>query len=229
MSFIELVRENKLITIFDQDYDSNWSDIELCTRIIEVDCIDCNLTYIPNLPNCVALYCSYNQLKKLPELPKCEVLGCSNNLLTELPDLPNCLRLGCSNNPLIFLPELPKCYRLSCMNCKLKKLPSLPNCETLCCEYNQLTFLPYLPKCSIISYNNNISFLFDDVLCYTKLKQFQKFYLGLKFIRLMYKKMLIIKSYRLMDLHNELKFSPDLPFYKNDEYYQHFIKLKNKM
>jgi len=34
--------------------------------------------------------------------------------------------------------------------------------------------------------------------------------------------MLLIKANKKKDLHLELKYSPDLPFYKEDEYYKHY-------
>ena len=39
----------------------------------------------------------------------------------------------------------------------------------------------------------------------------------------MYKKMLMIKANKKRDLHLELKYSPDLKFYKEDEYFKHFL------
>ena len=43
----------------------------------------------------------------------------------------------------------------------------------------------------------------------------------------MYKQMLKIKANKKMELHLELKYSPDLPFYKEDEYYKNFKILQN--
>jgi hypothetical protein len=35
--------------------------------------------------------------------------------------------------------------------------------------------------------------------------------------------MLQAKANKKRDLHNELLYSPNLPFYKNDPYYKHFV------
>ena len=44
----------------------------------------------------------------------------------------------------------------------------------------------------------------------------------LKYFKLMYKKMLVIKANKKRKLHLELKYSPDLNFYKEDDYYKHY-------
>ena len=41
--------------------------------------------------------------------------------------------------------------------------------------------------------------------------------------------MLIIKANKKRDLHLELKYSPDLPFYKQDNYYLDFIYLQKTL
>ena len=79
----------------------------------------------------------------------------------------------------------------------------------ICCSNNQLPFVEL-----------------DD---FHKLWKFKNIYLEIKYFRLMYKKMLLLKANKKRDLHNELKYSPDLPFYKEDDYYLDFInKQKNR-
>lgn len=166
----------------------------------------------------------------------------------ELHDLPNCKKLLCKNNQLLQLPDLPKCEELCCSNNHIKKLPVIDKCEILLCNNNEISFLPILPLCShtrclLESYArsytnfvgcrnfncNNNPLPFFDHLSYEKLRKFQTFYLSLKYFRLMYKRMLTIKSNKRQSLHDELKYSPDLPFYKNDEYYKNFIDLQKSL
>lgn len=104
---------------------------------------------ITKLNNCIELDCSTNythKLDKLPELPECIKLNCSLNNLKELPDLPKCVDLDCSYNQLEKLPELPNCKKLDCSYNELKHLPELPECEYLNYSNNEIEEIPELPK-----------------------------------------------------------------------------------
>ena len=202
MDFISLLKNYKFKVKYDQEYDKYWSDEILLSKIIKLDCHNSNLKNLPNLPSCKQLFCNENELTNLPNLPKCKILNCGNNQLTNLPNLPECKILYCGNNQLINLPELPKCKSLYCYNNQLYNLPNLPKCKILICYHNSL--------------------LFDNLNDFRKLWKFKNFYLELKYFRLMYKKMLMIKANKKRDLHLELKYSPDLKFYKKDKYFKHF-------
>ena len=239
---IDLLRAKKLKVIYDIYYDKNWSDEELLNHVIILDCSNNGLTFLPDLPNCRELNCSTNKLTKLPHLLKCEYLCCCNNILqclTELPlckflncshcqlevlpELPNCETLYCLNNKLTYLPQLLKCHELICCYNKITYLPRLYHCIKLDCSYNKLTIIPELLYFCYISAHNNL-LPFNDVYYLKKIWKFRKFYLGLKYLRLLYKKMLLIKARKKYELHLELKYSPNLPFYKEDSYYKHFIE-----
>src|SRR5205823_695812 len=114
--------------------------------------------------------------------------------------------LCCYNNQLIHLPELPNCEELSCSNNKLTNLPNLPKCHRLSCSHNQLINLSNLPNCQQLSCSNN-NLPFNKLDLFKKIWQFKKFYLELKYFKLMYKKMLLIKANKKRDLHLELRYS----------------------
>src|SRR5438876_31562 len=113
MDFLVLVRTNRWRIIYDRTYDPKWSDQELVSHIIELNCANSQLTSLPKLLNCQILVCPNNQLISLPELPNCQSLGCSNNRLISLPELPNCQYLNCRNNQLTFenLTDLRKVWK----------------------------------------------------------------------------------------------------------------------
>lgn len=166
------------------------------------------ITLIKN-DNCVVKYdCDFNFKWTDDDILNHIIeLNCFGNSLTDLPKLPKCIFLNCSRNKIIHLSELPKCEYLYCYDNELTNLPELPNCKLLFCINN------YLP--------------FETLNDYEKLWKFKRFYLGLKFFRLFYKKMLQNFANRKYDLHLELKYSPNLNFYKEDPYYKHFKKLQN--
>jgi len=194
---------------------------EILSHIIYLDCSSKDLIMIPDLPKCQELKCDNNRLTVLPELSNCQYLNCESNRLTILPELPNCRELHCSCNYLTTLPKLSLCQKLSCYCNQLMILPELPNCIGLYCDYNRLTILSEFSNCKYLTCSGN-HLPFRDLESFKKLWRFRSFYLGLKYVRLMYKRMLIIKAIRKRELHLELKYSPNLPFYKEDEYYVHF-------
>ena len=92
--------------------------------IVKLNCSDNQLTFLPELPNCMWLHCINNQLTRLvssgsTSLSNCEELWCFNNQLTSIPALPGCFELICFNNKLTSLLALPKCVVLVCYNNKL--------------------------------------------------------------------------------------------------------------
>lgn len=203
---IDLIRNNhieKFFIKYDVTFNSLWNDDELLSHI----------TY---------LNCSFEELTELPYLSNCQELHCNHNKLTYLPKLPNCIKLFCNYNLLTSLSDLPKCEFLVCQNNKLTSLSQINNCKVLICYNNSLTSLPILNKCEeLICFNNFLPF--NDLNKFKKLWRFSNFYLSLKFFKLLYKKMLLLKAKRKYNLHLELKYSPDLHFYKEDPYYKHFI------
>lgn len=211
-NLIELIKTyhilNSWIDIeFNEPYDKNWTDEELLSHIIELYCCYQDLITLPNLPNCKKLSCYNNKLKSLPELPKCEELNCECNYLTSLPNLPSCKELFCSFN-------------------RLTSLPNLPNCKSLDARCNRLQIISYLPICSYLDIKNEL-LQFDDMNDFKKIGRFTKLYMELKYFRLWYKFVLRSKANRKKELHLELLYSPNLPFYKNTDEYKHFNSTQN--
>ena len=245
MSLIALLRERDYRATFDQKFDLEWSDDQLLSHIIALDCGGCQLTILPNLPNCRRLCCERNQLATLPDLSNCQELYCDNNRLTTLPDLPNCQILTCNNNQLTTLPDLPNCRSLYCSRNHLTDLPNLPNCEKLTCDNNRLTTLPGLPNCRELHCSknqltnmpdlSNISHRFRYVcrgnqMPFEGLDQWKviwkarKSYLSIKYLHLWYRRMLQLKAQKKQKLHLELLWSPETRFYQRTEEYRHFVE-----
>jgi Leucine-rich repeat (LRR) protein len=120
--------------------------------ILEINIIDKDLRYLPDLTRfkkLEILNCRINRLKSLPKLPKSlKQLICANNRLTSIPELPENLNtLNCSQNLLKYLPNLPK--NLQILNCSfnlISVLPILPkSLKNLSCYNNDLIFIPNLP------------------------------------------------------------------------------------
>jgi hypothetical protein len=225
---------------YSKPYDAKWTDKELLENVIKLNCYNLLLESLPELPNCTYLNCSFNQLKSLSELPNCTDLNCSDNQLESLPELPRCTRLYCYFNQLISLPELPNCKYLYCYANELPSLPELPNCTDLDCSYNELASLPELLNCTDLDCHSNQLeslpelpncthlYCIDNQLLFTKLSEWKviwrmiNIYYGKKYIKLWYKRTLEKKAQKKYDLHLELRYSPKLPFYLEDEYCKHF-------
>ena len=137
------------------------------TQLQCLECSDCNLKVLPELPDTLQyLYCSNNCLTKISSLPESLIhLDCSNNLIDMLPPiLPSKLSvLNCTNNRLHVLPTLPDSLTiLACSyNCRLKSLPVLPDLLVgLNCNYIvDIPMLPYSLKYSSITFKNSIPYV----------------------------------------------------------------------
>jgi hypothetical protein len=176
---------------------------------------------LPELPNCTYLRCSYNKLENLPKLPKCTALSCSDNHLKSLPELPSCTDLNCSYNKLKSLPELPSCTDLNCSYNKLKSLPELPICTHINCFNNKLTNLSNMPSCTHLDcFHNQLPF--TEPSKWKVIWRMRNIYYSKKYFRLWYRRTLEKKAHKKYDLHLELRYSPNLKFYLEDEYCKHF-------
>src|SRR3984885_10466973 len=98
MDLITLIRNNNCEIKYNVEYQKEWSDDELLSHIIFLNCHRKQLTTLPDLINCQELYCYNNQLTTLPDLINCRELYCGLNQLTTLPDLIDCKNLNCRNN-----------------------------------------------------------------------------------------------------------------------------------
>lgn len=139
--------------------------IEWFTSLQYLDCLNNQLTFLPELPRgLIILNCDNNALTSLPQLPLAlNVLRCENNQLEDLPPLPSRLtNLFCSNNRLRAIPTLPTSLTaLYCRKNNIIILPSLPSKLTaLNCLENSLTCLPMLPTSLI-----QLWFDIDKVKC----------------------------------------------------------------
>jgi len=139
-----------------KDY-NEFEEISSGINVIFINCLNNQLTQLPenmNFPNLHSLYCWNNELTQLPEnmnFPNLQILHCSDNQLTHLPEnmnLPNLHSLYCLNNQLTQLPEnmnFPNLQELDCSDNQLTQLPenmNFPNLHSLYCLNNQLTQLP---------------------------------------------------------------------------------------
>ncbi|QYB17509.1 zinc finger C2H2 domain protein [Pacmanvirus S19] len=193
---------------------NNLSQLTELPNIRYLDCSSNNLTYLPELPNVKWLFCSYNYLQYLPKLPNIRELSCEYNNLTYLPNLSNIENLYCGNNKLTYLPEIPKVIELRCVDNQLTYLPELPNVQELYCGRNLITELPELPKLvsTKLIYSIKNPLLFKPKH-YKYVHQIRKISIMLSVIKQWRKfNQKSIKN-KKQSLHNELLYSPDLPFY----------------
>ena len=91
---------------------------------------------------------------------------------------------------------------LDCSDQRLTSLPELPQCQKLWCKNNQLTSLPELPQCQYLSCQNN-QLLFNQLNEFKKIWAAKKLYHQIKYSRLIYKKMLLIRARQKEFLHLE--------------------------
>ena len=167
---------------------------------------------------------SYLDLTELPESElwkKVIHLSCSNNELTTLPELPLVRSLYCSYNRLIALPELPSIKILSCPSNRLTSLPELPNVKQLNCCYNQITELPELPSINNLLCRGNQLRFYSGY--YKYIHQIRKVTIALSVIKQWRKFNQESVRNKKQDLHNELLYSPDLPFYLQQPEAQHWF------
>lgn len=216
--------------------------IYLPNTLKEFHCSDNRLVSLPPLPNTlIELDCGSNYIRELPILPSnLEVLQCGYNKLTYLPNLPNNITyLSVQNNRLVSLPKLPNNLRLlHCNNNKLTIIPYIPlSLQILTCSDNQLTQVNIYHKHLLSFYTNNtniintsirrtlyvrFNFVDNPFIIYPDtnldtiiiINNFRKTYFTFKY-GLRFKKYFwnSIKK-RKYDLHLELLYSPNLPFYK---------------
>jgi Leucine-rich repeat (LRR) protein len=138
-----------------------YTNDQLLQYIIELDCSDSELKYIPEIPKCKKIICSNNQLTNLPKLESCEICVCDRNLLTKLPSLEKCRLLFCEHNNIILIPDtLHQCSYIFCaFNC-IDVLPEILFCQVFSCEYNYIKEMCPLPCCEICICDNN---MFDHI------------------------------------------------------------------
>lgn len=101
----------------------------LPSSLIYLNCSQCGISKLNNLPNIIQLICINNYIQILEMLPETlEYLDCDHNNITKLDDLPNNLNtLICSNNSITSLNNLPKnLIELDCGENNIKIIHNLP-------------------------------------------------------------------------------------------------------
>jgi Leucine-rich repeat (LRR) protein len=216
------------------DITSNVTD-----NLMRLSCFNNQITEIKNLPSKLErLDCSQNLLSKLDNLPSdLKYLNISFNNFSILPNLPNTLKtLHCHNNQLKNISSLPnELHNFTCFNNQIEEIYSLPDSlDFIYCGNNLLKDLPNIPdKLSLLNFDNNQikrlsmninpnltiycennPILFDNINECIQFNKFRKTYYVHKYGRRLEKYFLNFIKKRKMDFHNELLYSPDLPFYK---------------
>lgn len=168
--FFNLLRSDQFTVDYLETPTGNESDSKLSELIVNLDCHNFDLNYIPDLPNCETLDCSNNKLIKLPKLPNIDSLDCSNNLLTGIPEYKTMTELNCKNNKIKKL-DLVNVIYLDARNCELEKIIgskielcyldynnlqelNLPNAEKVYVSNNKLETIN-IPKCINLYCNDN--------------------------------------------------------------------------
>lgn len=154
--FFHLLRNNKIGVSYCHPYNAEWTRGQICRYMLSVDCSNCGLTILPDLPNCTNVTCWGNKLSKLPDLPSCIHINCANNILTEIPDLPRCKTLICWGNLITKLPPLAQAEIIDCAGNNITIIPEFPQCKSLNCLNNPLKYQPKLPNCTEKIYNISI-------------------------------------------------------------------------
>ena len=154
----------------------------------------------------IHLHCTFNGISVLPDLPNVKTLICYYNWFTKLPELPNVENLNCEMNTIIMLPELPNVKYLNCGSNQLTEIPELPKIEQIFGKYNQLKFQPEHYK-----YIHQIR---KVTIALAVIKQWRKY--NQESVR-----------NKKQDLHIELLYSPDLPFYLQQPEVQHWFDQMN--
>ena len=121
------------------EYITTLQGLEYFTRLVNFDCSENNLTWLPSLPNTLEiLRCRKNRLTSLPNLPSgLTLLQCDNNQLTALPTMPASLQtLECENNKLSGSVSLSHLSELNTLN-----ISNNPSMTILDCSESSLTTL----------------------------------------------------------------------------------------
>lgn len=188
-----------------------------------LNCSNNNLARLPNLPSVVKLICTKNVLIELPKMPLITDLCCDFNKLTKLTELPLVVSLNCEYNNLTELPYMPNIRWLNCSNNYLTRIPNFENIIILHCSTNLLTMLPEVPNAIVGTYCNN-RFHYNPKYR-IKMALIYKFTLAVIAVRRWRKNAMKRVSEYKTDLHNELLYSPDLPFYLQTTESRHWFEM----
>ena len=192
-------------------------DVPGYDRVKTLYCTGNKLTWLPDLPNVTNLYCSQNKLTQLPDLPEIKNLTCYQNKLTQLPKLPKIITLTCYDNELTELTKPGESLNAWILNCSynnLTWLPELPKAHYVNCSHNHLMYLPRsispMWGTEIICYNNQMRYKPEHTVIFWDL---YRYYLAVIYVRRWRRNAMKRSAAHKTDLHIELLYSPDLPFY----------------
>jgi hypothetical protein len=180
------------------------SDLWSAARI--VNCSRNKLKSLPrNLTSVIVLHCSNNEIESLPDnMFKIEYALCSDNRLTTLPNMPTLERLYCGNNPLTHIPALPNIKILYCFNNLLTILPDVPKDTQIRCDGNRFHYNPrYYKRYWVICKVTTLTMV----------------------VRRWRRTAMVNARERKRDLHAELLYSPDLPFYRRTPEALHWFEM----
>jgi hypothetical protein len=170
MIIIKLTSNEKFIYPTISDINPEYLD-----KIQYLNCMDCNVSQLPFLPNLEELDCANNKITTIHPYPKLKKLRCEKNDIKSLPSFPLLKKLYCGVNKLEYLPDYPNLTTLYCERnkitrlgkyplliylwCDLNKLENLNDdyqlINTISCSYNNLTEIPYYPDLMFINCSNN--------------------------------------------------------------------------
>jgi Leucine-rich repeat (LRR) protein len=186
--------------------------LERFKNLKKLICFGTRITTLPELPKTLEeLNCFFcGGITEFPELPKTlKKLNCNWTKLRKQPTLPNGLEFLDFSNTKIKSIELPNTIKiLYCVDNKMQNLPKLPNgLEILNCSYNNLTILPRLPDTLRELYcdgNKDLTY-FPQIPIFLEKLTVEETQLPKIPIEIWKQK---------VEYHNELMYSPELPFYK---------------
>lgn len=192
-------------------------DVPGYDRVKHLYCRGNKLTWLPELLNVKSLYCSQNQLAELPDLPQVKYLYCDQNKLSRLPKLPAIIKLLCQDNQLVELAapgEKLTAWEINCSRNNLTWLPELPKVHCVDCSHNHLMYLPQsispMWGTEVICHGNQMCFSPERTVIFWSL---YRYYLAVIYVRRWRRNAMKRSAAHKADLHIELLYSPDLPFY----------------
>ena len=180
----------------------------------------------PKFNEILFVNCSHNQLTSLPKWPLIKEVHCSNNRLEILPCWSMVKEVFCDNNQLTSLPEWPMIKVVYCDNNQLTSLPKWSLVNVVSCDNNQLTWLPLWPSLITVGCNDNLLPYTEHeyLIRLPKLKELLS-YLRRKAVIAKWRKFTRQSvAKKKHNLHNELKYSPDLPFVWHSPEVRHWLE-----
>lgn len=181
---------------------------EYAEQILKLNCYDKGVKFLPNLKRVKEVYCGNNQIEFLPNWENIEGVWCQHNQIKTFPNWTIIKRINCSHNPLSSLPKWKDVEEVWCFGVRLISMPNWKKVKFVWIWGSEIKLVPF--KNEIVGECNPFMWRIGHVLSIQKLT------------RTIYsQKLLCVKNFK-EEFHNELKYSPDLEFYKDTAEYKHF-------